>query len=638
MKGANYYRHPQSWPRIPSISEQGILTGSWKYKSLLIIIIIISFFSYLPVLHNGLLDWDDYGYIKNNPLIFSINLKEIFSHNVMWNYHPFTILILTIEYHFFGLNPTGYHAVNLLLHLSNVVLVFYSISLLSEKIEVALITSLLFGIHPMHVESVAWVAELKDVLYTFFFLSAYIFYLRYLKDPKTKYYIIALLLFLASLLSKAMAASLPVILLLTDYFKNRKITREELLEKVPFFLVATILGIVAVYAQDTSVGNEDLGLTFLQRMIFACYGFISYLIKLGFPIHLSAFYPYPLLTAGQIPFSYYTYVLLVLGLSVLVFYSIRFSRKIVFGVGFFTVTILLVLQWLPVGNAIMADRYSYIPSIGIFYLIAEALVLLWNKKSRLVTILLISTITLFFSVITFERCGIWKNDLTLWNDVLSQFQKAPVAYNNRGLVYLKEKEYDKALEDFNKAIEQYQKYTQAFINRGNVLRNLNKYDEALNDYNRAIGLEPNYYKAYFNRGILFLKYNKNEQALHDFNKAIALNPDNTETYVNRGIIFMNEKKYDQAIADYNKAIELNPNYTDAYINRGNAFSMEKNYEEAIHNFSIAIKLNPKEPTAYYNKGLTEFNAGNKQAAYSDLKQAANLGYQPAIEAFSGLFK
>lgn len=600
------------------------------------IIVLISFLAYLPVLHNGLLDWDDYGYIKNNPLIFSINLKEIFSHNVMWNYHPLTILTLAVEYHFFGLNETGYHAVNLSLHLLNVILVFYSISLLSDNVEVALITSLLFGIHPMHVESVAWVAELKDVLYTFFFLSAYISYLKYLKNPKPKYYCIALLLFSASLLSKAMAASLPLVLLLTDYFKGRMINKKILLEKVPFFLLAIIFGVVAVYAQGTSIGTQELGLTVSQRMVLACYGFTNYLFKLVFPIHLSAFYPYPMLIAGVIPFKYYAYVIFVAGLFAFVFYSIRFSRKIAFSLGFFTVTIFLVLQFLPVGNAVMADRYSYIPSIGIFYLIAEALIVVWNKKSKMVTVLVICTVTLFFSIITFDRCSVWNNDLSLWNDVISRYKNAPIAYNNRGLVYLKEKEYAKAREDFDKAIRQYPKYTQAYINRGNVLRNINLYDEAMNDYNIAIGLEPNYYKAYFNRGILFLKNNKYDEALHDFNKAIALNPDNTEAYINRGVVFMNEKKYDRAIQDFNKAIELNPNYTDAYINRGNVFSMEKKYDQAISNFSKAIELNPDGAIAYYNRGLTELNSGDKDAACSDLKQASILGYKPAITAFSEL--
>jgi tetratricopeptide (TPR) repeat protein len=604
----------------------------------LILIILISFFAYFPVLQNGLLEWDDYGYIKNNPLIYSINLNDIFSHNVMWNYHPLTILILAIEYQFFGLNATGYHAVNLLLHLLNVVLVFYAVLLLSDKVEVALVASLLFGIHPIHVESVAWVAELKDLLYTFFFLASYIFYLKYMKIQQRKFYVFALLLFSASLLSKAMAASLPVILVLTDYFKERKINRKTLLEKAPFFLLAITLGVIAVFAQGDSVATQDLGFSVFQRIVFACYGFITYLAKLLLPINLSAFYPYPILNSGVIPLEYYVYVLFVLGIAVYVFYSLRFSKKIFFSLGFFTVTILLVLQLLPVGNAIMADRYSYIPSIGIFYLIGEGLTLLWNKKQKLVTIVLISAFTVLFSVKTYARCGVWSSDLSLWNDVISQFQTAPIAYNNRGLAFLNEKSYDRALEDFNKAINLYPNYTLAYINRGNVLRDQHMYNEALSDYNKAIELEPTFHKTYFNRGTLFLKNEKSDDALCDFNKAIDLNPSYTEAYINRGLLFMNEKKYDRALADYNKAIDLNPNYIDAYINRGNLFSMENRYEEAVDNFSKAILLKPNGAIAFYNRGLTEYRLGKKDAACLDLKRAYILGYKPAFDALVELCK
>jgi protein O-mannosyl-transferase len=308
MRRKEEYKHGQVIKKNPPKVGQTCILNKWKYMTMLGFIVLISFFAYLPVLQNGLLEWDDYGYINNNPLIYSINLKEIFSHIVMWNYHPLTILTLAIEYYFFGLNATGYHAVSLLFHLLNVSLVFYTILLLCDRIEVALIASLLFGIHPIHVESVAWVSELKDLLYTFFFLASYIYYLKYLKVPQRKFYVFALFLFSASLLSKAMAASLPVVLLLTDYFKGRKISRKILLEKVPFFLLALTLGLVAVFAQGESVSTQDLGFSVLQRIAFACYGFITYLVKIILPINLSAFYPYPILDSNHIYIYIYIYI------------------------------------------------------------------------------------------------------------------------------------------------------------------------------------------------------------------------------------------------------------------------------------------------------------------------------------------
>jgi tetratricopeptide (TPR) repeat protein len=505
----------------------------WKYSALGIIL-LLAFISYLPVLNNGFV-WDDEFYILNNPLIRTINLKEIFSQNVMGNYHPFTILTLATEFHFFGLSEAGYHAVNLLLHLLNIILVFHAIFLLSNKAVVALVASLLFGISPLHVESVAWAAELKDLLYTFFFLASYILYLKYLKNLQKKFYVFALLLFLLSLLSKAMAASLPVLLVLTDYFVGRKINIKTLLEKLPFFLLALIFGVVAVFAQKTSGFIQDLAVfPFPQRLVFACYGFITYLFKLLLPLHLSAYYPYPVKSGANIPIQYYAYILFFIGLAAYTFYLIRFSKKIIFGLGFFAITVFLVLQLLPVGGAIMADRYSYIPSIGIFYLAGEGFFWLWNKNLKLIAIVSLSALTVFFSAKTYSRCSVWKDEMTLWNNIISQYQTIPPVY----------------------------------VNRGNLLRDNNRPDEALKDYNKAIELNPRFAIAYFNRGTLFKNVKRNDEALKDFNKAIELDPSYAKAYCNRGIVFYNEKRYQEAIINYSKAIELKADFAESYFNRG----------------------------------------------------------------------
>ena len=267
--------------------QRSAATDKRKYFIPLFIIVLISFIVYLPVLQNGFVNLDDDKYIQNNPMLAAFNLNEIFSRFVEGNYHPFTMLIYSVEYQFFGLNAEGYHAVNLLLHLLNVILVFYVVLYLSNKTEVALVASLLFGIHPLHVESVAWASELKDLLYTFFFLSGWICYLRYLKESKTKLYIYCLLLFLLSLMSKAMAVSLPVVLLLTDYFKGRKLNAKVWLEKIPFFTLSILCGVVAIFAQKSMGAIQDLDVfPLFQRMVFACYSFITYLFKLFIPVDL----------------------------------------------------------------------------------------------------------------------------------------------------------------------------------------------------------------------------------------------------------------------------------------------------------------------------------------------------------------
>ncbi|MGB4849237.1 MAG: hypothetical protein WBP41_15035, partial [Saprospiraceae bacterium] len=302
MKDKREQKPRQAVKNKKSISiKKDSTTWNWKTIGLLTGIVLLSASIYLPVLHNHFLAWDDNYYIRDNAFIYSFNLKDIFSNNVMGNYHPLTVLMLAIEYHLFELSETGYHAVNLVFHLLNVILVFYAVLLLCNKSGIALLTSLLFGIHPIHVESVAWAAELKDLLYTLFFLASMIMYLKFLPNLQKKYYLAALLLFLCSLLSKGMAASLPVVLLLIDFFKGRKLTMNVLLEKIPFFLLAILFGIIAVSAQRAPDIVQDVTFfTFPQRIAFACYGFCTYIAKLILPINLSAYYPYPLKTGSGI--------------------------------------------------------------------------------------------------------------------------------------------------------------------------------------------------------------------------------------------------------------------------------------------------------------------------------------------------
>jgi Tfp pilus assembly protein PilF len=639
MKRIKEYKHHQAG--IKNLQKAGQIASidSWKYYGALFIIILISFIIYLPVFHNGLLTWDDDAYIKDNPLIYSFNLKEIFSQNVMGNYHPFTILILALEYHLFGLSATGYHAVNLLLHLLNVILVFYTVFLLSDKFGVALVASLLFGIHPIHVESVAWAAELKDLLYTFFFLASYIFYLKYLKDLHKKNYAFSLLLFLVSLLSKAMAASLPVVLILTDYFKGRKINGKTILEKVPFFVLAIVFGIVAVLAQKSEGTTEVIAFPIAQRILFASYGFISYLYKLILPLNLSAYYPYPVKSGENIPLQYYAYLILLIGLIVSVLYSLRFTKKIIFGIGFFALTVFLVLQLFPVGSAITADRYSYVPSIGIFYLAGEGFNFLWNKKKKSWAIFLITgAVTVLFSVKTFERCSVWKNDLALWNDVISQYQNSALTYNNRGYYFMNEGRDKEAINDFNKAIELDPGFADTYNLRGMVFMNEQKNSEAINDFNKAIELHPDNAHAYVNRGWLFMNEGKNKEAIDDFNKAIELDPRYAGAYNNRGIYFINQQRNDDAMTDFNKAIELDPGYAEAYYDRANVSMLAKRYEEAASFYTKAIEFRNHYAEAYYYRGLAEYYSGKKVAACRDLKQAAGLGNKLAADGLLQMCK
>lgn len=600
MKKKKEHKHQHNPPGKKSLKPSG--SDSMMQYGAILVLVIIALIVYLPALNGGFV-WDDDDYIKNNTLIHTINLKEIFTHYVMGNYHPLTVLVYAFEYHFFGVAEKGYHAINMMLHCLNTILVFYVIFRLSEKTVVAFVAAILFAVHPIHVESVAWASELKDLLYTFFFLASYIFYLKYLKENQKKFIVYSVLLFLLSLLSKAMAASLPVALLLTDYFKGGKITTKTFINKAPYFALAIIFGVVAVFAQKSSGATDIAVFPFPQRIIFACYGFFTYLFNLVLPMQFSAYYPYPIRPGADLPSQYYLYPVLMLVLLAGLFYSLKSSKKILFGIGFFAVTVFLVLQLLPVGGAIMADRYCYIPSIGIFYLAGEAFFGLWNRKSyKYPAIIAISAFVVFFSSKTYARCSTWKNGLTLWTDVIDQYQTIGVAYNNRGI----------------------------------ILANQKRIDEAMSDYNKAIQLEPKFPRALNNRGVLLKGQKKYEEALSDFNKAIELDPTYSSPYNNRGVIYKIQNKLDEAVLDFNKAIELKSTYTEAYFNRGNTRKMKSNYDGAVSDYEKAIELRPNYAEAYYNKGLSEYDSGKKDVGCKDMQHSASLGYQPAIDSFASL--
>ena len=661
MKKKKEYKN-QAVKKNPTIAVKQENINSWKYKSVLFIILIIALVVYLPVLNNGFVNWDDPVYILNNNLIkdFSWNgIKNIFNNFSSDNYAPMSDLISAAQYNIGGFSPTIFHLGSLGFHLLNIALVFWFIKLLTSRWELAAITSLFFGIHPMQVESVAWASARSTLFYTTFFLSSLVAYLYYLKHNKKKYLYISFLLFALSLLSKAVAAVLPFILLLFDYLKVRKITAKVLLEKIPFFMLSVGVGILSLMLKAKANAVGDLIVfPFFQRIVFACYGFTTYLFKLALPHDISAFYSYPVRNGVDIPFQYYVYVPLFLGIAALIFYSMRFSKKIIFGIGFFTIAVLPVLQLVPIGDAVMADRYSYLPCVGIFYLAAEGFNLLWNRKIKWIPILMLIVFIFFFSVTSYARCAVWKNSLTLWNNVIKQDNTIPRAFNNRGHAFQAEEKYEQALNDFSKAIELDPNFQMAYYNRGGIFALQKRYDEGIIDFSKAIELKPDFQMAYFDRGTLFSNKkeydiaikdyskaieldsnyasaflnradllqndNKTEEALKDYRKAIELKPDYAVAYYNRGVLFMNQNKNDEAVIDFSKAIKLNASYAEAYINRGNILRDENKIEEAINDYNKALQLSPDFPIIYFNRGKLFLNQKKYDMAIADFSKAIQL--------------
>lgn len=540
----------------------------WLYLSGILFLTAIVFF---PILKNGFTNWDDPTYITNNPLIKGLsasNIKRIFSEVYFANYQPLHILSYCIEYHFFKMNPAGYHTVSLIMHLINVILVFFFVRKLSDNNIIALATCLLFAINPLRTESVAWVAERKDLLYSMFFFAALIFYMNYIKGAEndvrenqklqTKYLIYAFLFFVLSVFSKAMAVSLVPVLFLLDFYVGRKFGLRSVLEKIPFLILAIIMGLVSVNAskEEGSI-DTSTNYSFIDRLIFACHNLLQYIIKSVVPYNQSAYYQYPEKVSGSLPVQYYVAGLIAIALAVFAFYSLKKGKQFFFAITFFVVTVFLVLMIIPVGPTIFSERYSYIPSVGLFFLLVSYAYNFVAIKPEIKTIalILLGIVSCTYAYLTYERCKVWKDSITLWSDAVKQFPKAPHALNNRGDAYFQAGQFEPALVDFTEAIKANNTYAQAYYNRGNAYGQMGKAKEAFADLNVAIKLDSKNADAYNKRGQANGVLGNFDAAINDFNTALQLKPALTEVYFNLGITYLNANRKDLACINLKKAVD-----------------------------------------------------------------------------------
>lgn len=634
----------------------------------LITVLLITFIVYIPTFKNEITNWDDDKYIIENPLIEKLDSETISKmfftgtgDELYWmgNYHPLTMLSLNVNYQMLSgddvdeegkvTNPFIFQLTNILLHLINTLLVFFVMLILFRNFNIAIITSLFFGISTLHVESVAWISERKDVLYTAFFLLSLLFYAKYTEKYQIKNIVLSFIFFLLSSLAKGQAVSLAVTLVAVDYLRNRKLLDVKLiLEKSLFFIVALLFGLIAIKAQKHGMAMQDIQhYGFLKRILIAGWGFTMYILKLIVPFNLSAIYPYPDIINRTIP----TYFVLGLIPSALVAYLIIYyfkkSREITFALAFYVINIALLLQIIPVGSAIMADRYAYIPSIGLFLLsgIVYQKTLIQKPQLKNLMLIVLVCLSVFWCYTTFERTKVWKDSMTLWNDVVEKQPKAVVAWNNRGSENDKKAAVEKenqnlekyseyklqALADFTIAIEGKPDYHHAFYNRGTAskdfgetLNDTSYYYKALEDFNSAIRIDLNFAEAYQNRAITYELLGNLEKALSDYNRAIEINPGKFEFYINRGVIKGKMGNLDEAIKDFNLVIANEPNNASAFSNRGLANDGLGKTQEALNDYNTSIDLDSTSFTAFYNRALIYRRQGNFEAAINDLTKVLEL--------------
>ena len=581
-------------------------------------IILVTAVAFIPTLSAGFVNLDDGDYVTNNVLIKSGSLKQLLITPVQGNYHPLTMLSLYINYTISGDHAWSYHLFNLLFHLVNCILVFRLVILLSNRNAIMAFTaSLLFGIHPMHVESVAWISERKDVLYGLFFLAGLISYTKYADTGSKRQYLLTILFLILSLLSKPAAVIFPAALFCIDLLRKRTWSFKLFMEKVPFFILASALGIIVMLEQKAAgaTGNETFSTS--TKILFGFYAIMMYFIKMIAPFKLAVFYPFPPINQS-LPIAYYLSPLFFLILAITFFYSLKRNRVVAFSILFYLANLLLILQLLPVGSAVIAERYTYIPYLGLFFsigwLIARSTMANGSKAYAIIFL-----ITLFFFVLTWVQASVWHDSDTLWDQAIKT-QPSNKAYSNRASLLRSEKKYELALDYFNKAIQLSVIDYESYNNRGNIYFDLKKSDLALNDYRKAISLKPDYYNAMDNMGAQFAILGQYDSALKYESQALLLNPDHKPAYSNRALIYMKLNENEKAIKDWTKYLQFDPNAADVYNIIGSCYQAMRKYKEALISTNKAISLNP-DPVFYLNRaysyyGLKDFVSAKRDAMFA----------------------
>jgi len=546
---------------------------------------------YWPATSHDFINYDDPYYVTANVHVQNgltlDNVRWAFGNPVVGNWHPLTMLSHMLDCQIYGLNPRGHHLTNVLLHGANTALVFLLFRGLTGAIWRSLTVAALFGLHPLHVESVAWVAERKDVLSTFFGLLCLMAYARYAKEsevqrPRSKgedsttwYYWATLVLFALSLMSKPMLVTLPFVLLLLDYWPLNRVRHSEsgtrnlsgrLWEKIPFFALAAVMSVVTYLVQQHtgmmhSLENVPPGARTANALISYC----RYLAKFFWPGDLAVFYPYPahwpmseaLLAGG-----------LMAGISAFVFVQRTRHPWLLTGWLWYCGTLVPVIGLVQVGGQAMADRYTYIPSLGLLILVVWGAYELTKRRGHHEMVLGAAggaAISLC-AVLTRQQLGYWQNNESLYRHTLAVTKNNYLAHHNLGIAL----------------------YREGQIN------------EAISQYREALGLEPNYAEAHYNLGAALAVQGQTDEAIRQFQEAIRIKPDYAEAHSNLGTAFAREGHLDEAIGEYRQALRLKPDNAEFHYDLGAALGLKGQMDEAIAQFQEALHLNPDSAAARDN--------------------------------------
>jgi tetratricopeptide (TPR) repeat protein len=599
-------------------------------------------------------NFDDDKYITDNPHV----QKGLTRDSVIWaftathvsNWHPLTWLSHMLDFQLYGLNPSGHHLTNVFFHLVNTLLLFLVLKLMTGALWRSGLVAALFAVHPLHVESVVWVAERKDVLSTLFWMLTLWAYLGYTKRPGVKRYLVILLAFALGLMAKPMLVTLPFVLLLLDYWPLKRIELGQsaiglpaasqpstiankpgaqafrlLLEKTPMFVLAAVSSVVTFIVQKSggAVGALET-YPFKIRMANALLSYVIYLKKMIWPQNLAVFYPHPGQSLPMWQAAGAGLLLVVVSIAV-----IRAGRRYPYlpvGWLWYVGTLVPVIGLVQVGDQAMADRYTYVSLIGLFIVVAWGVpdvARSWRYgKSALA--LATGSLLVALMVSTSLQLKHWKNSLTLFDHALRVTENNYLAHLNFGAALADQERTEEAITHYHRSLQIAPNYAKAYNNLGLALAQQGKNDEATAHYLKALQLNPDYARAHNNLGVVLTRTGEFEKAIAHYYEALTLEPDWVEVYNNLANAFLTQGKFDQAIFYYSEILRLKPNYAEAHNNMAITLASRGRFLEASVHYSEALRLKPSSAEINNNLAVALFNLGKVQGAIAHYTKAIEL--------------
>ncbi len=599
-----------------------------------LMLILSTLLIYYQAVHCGFINFDDNGYVYENTYVSSgLNLTSVrwaFTTMEMGNWHPVTWLSYLLDSQLFGADPAAFHVSSIIIHILNTLLLFLLLCRLTGAIWENAFIAALFALHPLHVESVAWIAERKDVLSGFFFFVTLYCYSRYAEKPKPLLYLLTISAFALGLMSKPMLVTLPLILLLLDYWplgrmrlsgistgKKRTLlqrvrgiwsnNRNIVTEKIPFILLSALSSAVTIYSQQKSGAVSSLQrVPLFSRFENAAVSYGNYLAKTIWPRRLSVIYPLNDIAPGEALGA----VILITGISYLLMRRHRQYPYLLVGWLWFLLSLLPVIGIIQVGVQSMADRYTYLPLLGIFIMIAwgvPELLKSWTYGRSIIAVSSIAII-IFFGVSSSRQIAYWKNSETLFTHALEAAPEGNfMAHNLLGKALVNQGRMEEALVQFNEGGRINPQSQEILYNIGMALSRQGKYAEALASYSEALRIDPRNAQANYNLGTCFYQLGRAEEAMHYLREAITVNPDYDKAHNNLGIILAQQGNIDEAAAHFSSALRTSPFSSQIHYNLGVVLAAQEKLHDAEKHFQEALRISPN-----YSDALSALEANRRR--------------------------